>query len=96
MLPIFKGNMKNNTKFVCMKACLDYKYAGVKGDEGDGCFCGDNTPLSSEIRPNEECNIPCPGNQSELCGGIERMIIHEIVGVRELIDECTIDYVCGK
>ncbi|EMR61696.1 putative endo- -beta- protein [Eutypa lata UCREL1] len=59
----FLPNMDNE---VCVSSCAGFKYAGVYDET---CYCagnlGDATPVDID-----ECDIPCPGNQFEFCGGL--------------------------
>lgn len=52
---------------VCLSACeqIYYKYA-VIGNEST-CFCG-NKPGQLQL-PLNDCAIPCPKNDSQMCGG---------------------------
>ncbi|KAK7744833.1 hypothetical protein SLS62_009995 [Diatrype stigma] len=51
---------------VCVSSCEGFKYAGVYDET---CYCagslGDATPVDID-----ECDIPCPGNRLEFCGGL--------------------------
>jgi len=51
-----------------MAACDGYRYAGMMN--GKECWCG-NELDSARIRPFEECNVPCAGDPSNMCGGEE-------------------------
>ena len=45
---------------------LNYKYFGLKN--GKACRCGYYAKRGIRGTP-EDCNIKCPGDQSETCGG---------------------------
>ena len=77
----------------CLDGCQSafYKYAGV--ENGNECYCGNDLKLYSwpsgggpgprmpdypKIIPDIECNIQCPGNVNEKCGGQNRMNIFNI------------------
>ncbi|KAI0447807.1 glycoside hydrolase family 16 protein [Xylaria telfairii] len=49
----------------CITSCAGRKYAGVSGET---CYCADTLGNASTVA-NEKCNIPCPGNPHEFCGG---------------------------
>jgi hypothetical protein len=52
----------------CTEGCkeLGYKLAGA--ENGVKCDCGD-TWQGGQLLPISSCNIPCPGNSSQFCGG---------------------------
>lgn len=33
------------------------------------CFCGNETPDWNSKLPDSFCDMQCPGNQSQMCGG---------------------------
>ncbi|KAI1821533.1 concanavalin A-like lectin/glucanase domain-containing protein [Xylaria intraflava] len=49
----------------CVAACAERKYAGVSGET---CYCADNLGDATAVA-NDMCNVLCPGNTQELCGG---------------------------
>ena len=54
---------------MCQDHCYDHghSYAGVQARSE--CWCGSSLPDPSLIRPDSECNTPCAGNASQMCGG---------------------------
>ena len=52
---------------LCRRARGNYTYFGVQMG-GDGCFCGDSYGSQGRA-PGSACNVPCRGNQAEMCGG---------------------------
>ena len=63
----------------CVDFCgsIGFKYAGVQ--YGAECFCGNKIGKSGEVAPEEDCNMPCAGNEYELCGGPSRMnVFHDV------------------
>lgn len=51
----------------CASVCADRSFFGVHEDE---CYCGDAIDDATTGRvPIEECDIQCPGDASEFCGG---------------------------
>ena len=66
-----------NQKSACIAACKGYKYAGT--ELGYLCFCGNVLPAAELKRPGE-CTTVCSGNQSEMCGGDERINIYDVPG----------------
>ncbi|TLD33499.1 hypothetical protein PspLS_01055 [Pyricularia sp. CBS 133598] len=64
----------NNNEVVCSTYCYENNF-GTAASQGTQCYCGP-TDLDGEFRENqEECDIICPGAQSDLpdeaCGGTQ-------------------------
>ena len=78
ILSTYIGDFPNNKKSVCMAACSDYKFAGVQ--YGTQCFCGNDQPDPSLLRP-DQCTMTCPGNSNENCGGFWRMNVYSTNGM---------------
>ncbi|KAI2623511.1 glycoside hydrolase family 16 protein [Hypomontagnella submonticulosa] len=49
----------------CVARCAGRKYAGIHDDT---CYCADRLGDASALEP-AVCDIPCPGNGHEMCGG---------------------------
>ncbi|XP_048257825.1 WSC domain-containing protein ARB_07870-like [Haliotis rufescens] len=47
-------------------------------ENGRECFCGDVIKGWYRRRPDTECNVPCTGDRSTMCGGDWRMSIYKI------------------
>lgn len=41
------------------------------------CFCGNNQPSYLTKLPDPSCNMKCPGNPKEICGGYFTMNVFE-------------------
>ena len=67
----------SNSPNQCMATCKSegFIFSGVQ--YGKECFCGNEEPPVCLARPEEECNMKCPGNQDEMCGGKRRMNIYK-------------------
>ncbi|KAF5367856.1 hypothetical protein D9757_013694 [Collybiopsis confluens] len=67
------GNMTLET---CAAFCgsVDYIYAGV--EFAKECYCDSTIQLPSVAVPLSDCNSPCAGNASEICGGAESILIY--------------------
>lgn len=66
---IFENTM---TPKQCLDKCADYGYMAGGLEYGQECYCGDpaNIEVSgSEFVDESECNVPCAGNASAICGG---------------------------
>ena len=86
----FIGDFQNNKKLVCISACSynGYKFAGVQ--YGTQCFCGNDQPNSSLLRPGQ-CTTSCPGNSNENCGETWRMNVYETTGKSDCCNCFVID-----
>ena len=64
----------NMTVELCTASCKanGFIYAGLEyyGE----CFCGDT--VSGPATTQDQCNYPCSGNNSETCGGFDRISIY--------------------
>ncbi|CAC5414927.1 unnamed protein product [Mytilus coruscus] len=63
-------------------ACVDhcaaftvYSYAGT--EEGMDCYCGVKGDKMTEANEND-CNMPCHGNDTQICGGDFRLSVYQI------------------
>lgn len=79
----------SNTVERCTTACYNsgYHLAGVKN--GHECFCDNRFHNGQSIVPEDECNLPCAGNSSETCGGVEHMNVSLSSPPHELILSCS-------
>ena len=60
----------------CIDLCEGFSYAGVQN--GDGCACGNDYPDWELKRSQGSCNVPCPADDSQLCGGWFRFNIYQV------------------
>ncbi len=64
------------TPQMCLDRCADFGYMAAGLEYGQECYCGDPQNIIVQKSPKKdekECNIPCAGNSSALCGGGSRM-----------------------
>ena len=68
LLPYMPYSNSSNTPAMCLAACTDtgYRFAGVK--YGKECWCGDREPPTSSYTAPAHCDMPCSGDQEQLCG----------------------------
>lgn len=57
----------------CRDKCDGYAYYGL--ENGNECFCGHEYRLPLEMVNQAECDMECPGDAMESCGGFLRMNI---------------------
>ena len=55
------------TRAICNAHCKGYKYYGVQ--DGSKCFCSNSYGTTGKKTSDGDCNMPCQGNSSEICGG---------------------------
>ncbi|KAH0559498.1 hypothetical protein GP486_003989 [Trichoglossum hirsutum] len=58
----------------CLAACSNFIYIGVEYSRE--CWCGDGLDSGSKQAAPADCNMPCSGNSSELCGGSLRLNLY--------------------
>ncbi|KAL1517259.1 hypothetical protein ABEB36_001046 [Hypothenemus hampei] len=73
----FGENQINNSPSYCINLCLQsgFPYAGVQYSKE--CFCGSDEPPASSKLPDSSCNMKCPGDSHETCGGYFTMNIFQ-------------------
>ena len=69
LLSNYFKKLSNNSPTYCVDLCLQsgYLYAGV--EYGNECFCGKTLPPQEFKLSNDLCNMECPKNPIEKCGG---------------------------
>eukprot|EP01126_Amoeba_proteus_P002860 TRINITY_DN10928_c0_g1_i7.p1 TRINITY_DN10928_c0_g1~~TRINITY_DN10928_c0_g1_i7.p1 ORF type:complete len:672 (+),score=96.86 TRINITY_DN10928_c0_g1_i7:1352-3367(+) len=70
-------SIPNNSLQQCAMICSRFQTLYSAVEFGTQCFCGNsiNKNANSVPRSMSECNIPCPGNLSQSCGGSDRMVL---------------------
>lgn len=73
----FTNFKRNNSPKKCIQMCLQsgFPYAGVQ--YGTECFCGSDLPPSAAKLPDSSCNMKCPDDAKEVCGGYFSMNVFE-------------------
>lgn len=76
LLPHLKWLQSRETALTCVAYCrsIGYLFSGVKN--GNECRCGNSAPPSSKVAPKDQCNKPCPGDSSQMCGASSRMNVY--------------------
>ncbi|QUC17769.1 uncharacterized protein UV8b_02010 [Ustilaginoidea virens] len=62
----------NMTPKRCLDLCADFGYMAAGLEYGKECYCGDPANIDargSKKVDDKQCNVPCSGNASALCGG---------------------------
>ncbi|KAK2703220.1 xylosyltransferase oxt-like isoform X2 [Artemia franciscana] len=70
----YNSSFEDNSVTSCVNNCTlaGRTYAGVQNQE---CYCGDDALLLTN-RSETSCNVLCPGNNSQTCGGNEAIGIY--------------------
>lgn len=64
------------TPEMCVNRCGAFGYMAAGFEYGRECYCGDPANIAvkgSKKMDEKDCNIPCPGNASAICGGGSRL-----------------------
>lgn len=78
LLSNFYANYKEtNSPKKCIQTCLQsgYLFAGLQ--YSSECFCGHEEPLIDAKLPDSSCNMKCPAEPKNACGGYYTMNIYE-------------------
>ncbi|KAF3010190.1 hypothetical protein E8E14_009800 [Neopestalotiopsis sp. 37M] len=62
------GTNEFNTEGLCSTTCAGAGFA-VGASYSSDCYCGDKYPAESTLVDDSECNEPCPGYDTQACGG---------------------------
>ncbi|XP_014272406.1 xylosyltransferase oxt isoform X2 [Halyomorpha halys] len=87
LLTGFYQNLKTtNSPNTCLDICTKggFPYAGVQ--YGTECFCGVSEPPSSARLPDSSCNMKCPLDPKQPCGGFYTVNIYQ-TGIAKLSKE---------
>ena len=74
---------ENNTATNCLKQCSQFGYAAGGMEFGLQCFCGDDSnrvKVNATFAPESDCNMPCTGNSSYVCGAGNRLSYYRWTG----------------
>ena len=66
-LAISRGVWSQNDWSFCASLCQQDTFVGV--ENGSSCYCGKVLGEGATPAPEAQCNVPCAGNSSEICGG---------------------------
>ncbi|EAA26914.2 hypothetical protein GE21DRAFT_4313 [Neurospora crassa] len=60
----------------CLQACRDGGYPFAGTEFGGECWCGVVIGNGTFSAPDSECDIPCNGNSTQICGGRARLNLY--------------------
>ena len=77
LLPTYLGSKSTMTPQLCTEMCgvREYSFAGV--NYGSECWCGNDEPPRSKFAIAADCNMECPGDRTQKCGGGWRMNVYK-------------------
>ncbi|OQU99179.1 WSC domain-containing protein [Cladophialophora immunda] len=74
---------ENNTAANCLNLCAEFGYGAGGMEYGEQCFCGDQAnviAMGNQFMPETDCNMPCSGNASQICGQGNRISFYNWTG----------------
>ncbi|KAK7755411.1 Protein SLG1 [Diatrype stigma] len=69
-----------NSRGKCNELCRS-KNKNVAATSLDSCYCGDKYPPKADLVDDDQCTEPCPGINTEACGGLDTFSVYNS-GVR--------------
>lgn len=69
-----------NSRGKCNELCRS-KNKNVSATSLDSCYCGDKYPPKADLVDDDQCTEPCPGINTEACGGLDTFSVYNS-GVR--------------
>ncbi|KAK3695397.1 WSC domain-containing protein [Podospora appendiculata] len=60
----------------CATGATKYKYAGL--EFARECWCAQQLSPLAKKQPDGECDLPCEGDKTELCGGSLKLTIYTV------------------
>ena len=73
-----------NSPSVCVDVCSKYGFAFAGVQYGLECFCGNSQPEAAREIQEKRCDMTCPGDEDETCGGYLTMDVFE-TGLKPLV-----------
>ena len=58
----------------CAKSCESYRFFGL--EYGRECYCGNTRNPESILVADSECTMACGGDESEICGALNRLSVY--------------------
>ena len=78
--PLLKGPRSKKAKndvTSCMYFCLERNYPVAGMAASNQCLCGKSVPKLAKQLSEKKCNMKCPGNPRETCGGKYYITIYQ-------------------
>lgn len=74
----FLAAVSSNTIQSCTSACSDAGYDLAGTEYSAECWCGNSIEAGGAPASASDCNMLCSGNQSQYCGGPNRLNLYKI------------------
>ncbi|OTA98734.1 hypothetical protein M426DRAFT_76813 [Hypoxylon sp. CI-4A] len=71
----FYYNISMTTE-ICGAYCGSLNYALYGVEYGKECYCGNTLKTTSILSAEEDCNMECKGNATQICGGSSRLSVY--------------------
>ena len=82
LLPWQQPNNSNLTIQSCIRVCDQLGYSITGLEHFNQCFCGNAIYNGGTLAPSKsDCDLPCTGNATEVCGGYNRLSIYSYEAV---------------
>ena len=65
----YNATSPKTTTETCQKLCASKNYGLAAVEAGTTCYCGNGLQSFSAFGPEKNCNTPCGGKATEICGG---------------------------
>lgn len=75
-------SFSHQTVATCLAICAAQNYAFGGTEYGVECWCSTKITHGRRPVPARECNMPCSGNSTDICGGRNRISLYSQVGGR--------------
>ena len=75
---------ETNSADACLEVCTEYGFSLAGLQYGVECFCGNTKPPPARELGEEKCDMACPGEEGESCGGYLTMDIFQ-TGLKPLV-----------
>ncbi|KAG8801479.1 hypothetical protein FRC17_006644, partial [Serendipita sp. 399] len=64
----------------CIDGCAAAGFSSAGLEYGRECYCGNSSQPLADLADVSECNMPCLGDASEICGGANRLLMYHKPG----------------
>ena len=74
---VYIGSFSNMSLSVCMTMCVRRGQTLFAVSEGNQCYCSGGYPKTAEATSASNCDLPCAGVGSEICGGELHLSVYQ-------------------
>lgn len=76
----FQVGVTGNTPDICTSACYNAGYSLAGTEYSAECWCGNSIGGSGAPASTADCNMPCTGDNTQSCGGPNRLNLYNYTG----------------